>query len=350
MVIIWGKVVFLLRKKIGAWIASLLLVVTLLPSQAFAGERENLVLTAKKYIGIPYKWGGTSPSTGFDCSGYLTYVFKQHNITLPRMTVDQFNGGTSVQKSNLQLGDLVFFTTYRQGASHSGIYIGSGKFVHASSTNGISISSINDPYYWGSRYIGARRYIEEEKVTALTVLPQGRFHDVPAGYWAYTPITNLSKQGVMNGYEFSQFKPAQAVTRAEAAAMVANALKIDAPSSYSHFRDVSTSFWAVGSINAVKEAGIIGGYPDGTFKPNKEMTREEIAALLSKTFELANKGTANSFADVKEGYWAYESIQRLSENNIASGFSDKTYRPLNETSRAEFSAFLYRAITTLIVK
>jgi hypothetical protein len=342
--------VFLLTKKLGALILSLLLVVTILPGQAIAGEREDLVATAKKYIGVPYKWGGTSPSTGFDCSGFLTYVFKQYDITLPRMTIDQFNSGTAVKKADLELGDLVFFATYRDSASHSGIYIGSGKFIHASSTKGISISSIDDPYYWGSRYLGARRYMESEKMTALVMLPTGQYHDVPIGHWAYTPITSLSKQGVMNGYEFSQFKPSQSVTRAEAAAMVANALNIDASSSYSHFKDVSTSYWAVGSINAVREAGIIGGYLDGTFKPNQEMTREEIAALIAKTFVLANKGTANSFSDVKEGYWAYESIQRLSENNIASGFNDKTYRPLNETSRAEFSAFLYRAITTLDVK
>jgi NlpC/P60 family/S-layer homology domain len=343
--------VFLVVKKLGAWILSLLTVLTLLPGQVNAGERENLVTTAKKYIGIPYAWGGTSPSTGFDCSGFTSYVYKQYDIKLPRTTTDQFNGGTGVKKADLEQGDLVFFTTYKAGPSHSGIYVGSGKFIHASSSKGITISSIDDPYYWGPKYLGARRYLaEEEKVATLAVLPKGQYHDVPSGHWAYSPITNLSKQGVMNGYEYSQFKPTQSVTRAEAAAMVANALNIDAPSNYSNFKDVSTSYWAVGSINAVKEAGIIAGYPDGTFKPNKEMTREEIAALIEKTFVLTNKGTEKSFADVKEGYWAYDSIQRLSENNIASGFTDNTYRPLNETSRAEFSAFLYRAITTLAVK
>jgi NlpC/P60 family/S-layer homology domain len=342
--------VFLVVKKLGTWILSLLTVLTLLPGQANAGEREDLVITAKKYIGIKYTWGGTSPSTGFDCSGFTSYVYKQYDITLPRMTTDQFNGGTAVKKADLEQGDLVFFTTYKAGASHSGIYVGSGNFIHASSSKGITISSINDPYYWGSRYLGARRYLSEEKVATLAVLPQGQYHDVPTGYWAYTPITNLSKKGVMNGYEYSQFKPVKSVTRAEAAKMVANALNLDSSSSYSKFKDVSTSFWGVESINAVKEAGIINGYPDGTFKPNQEMTRDEIAELISKTFVLADKGTENSFPDVKEGYWAYDSIQRLSENNIASGFEDNTFKPQNETSRAEFSTFLYRALTKLAVK
>ncbi|MFD1358998.1 S-layer homology domain-containing protein [Fictibacillus halophilus] len=337
-------------KKLGAWILSLLTVLTLLPGQANAGEREDLVTTAKKYIGIKYTWGGTSPSTGFDCSGFTSYVYKQYDITLPRMTTDQFNGGTAVKKADLEQGDLVFFTTYKAGASHSGIYVGNGNFIHASSSKGVTISSINDPYYWGSRYLGARRYLSEEKVATLAVLPQGQYHDVPTGYWAYTPITNLSKKGVMNGYEYSQFKPVKSVTRAEAAKMVANALNLDSSSSYSKFKDVSTSFWGVESINAVKEAGIINGYPDGTFKPNQEMTRDEIAELISKTFVLADKGTENSFPDVKEGYWAYDSIQRLSENNIASGFEDNTFKPLNETSRAEFSTFLYRALTKLAIK
>ncbi|MCM3718519.1 S-layer homology domain-containing protein [Fictibacillus phosphorivorans] len=338
-------------KKLGAWILSLLTVLALLPGQADAGEREDIVTTAKKYIGIKYTYGGTSPSTGFDCSGFTSYVYKQHAKSLPRTVADQYKGGTNVKKAELEQGDLVFFATTSSSASHAGIYVGSGNFIHASSSKGIMISSINDPYYWGSRYLGARRYLaEEEKVANLAVLPKGQYHDVPTTHWAYSPITSLSKKGVMNGYAYSLFKPAQSVTRAEAAAMVANALNIDAPSNYSSFKDVSTSYWAVGSINAVKEAGIIAGYPDGTFKPNKVMTREEIAALIDKTFVLTNKGTEKSFTDVKEGYWAYNSIQRLSENKIAAGFSDNTYRPLNETSRAEFSTFLYRAITTLAVK
>ncbi|RZT21533.1 C40 family peptidase [Fictibacillus sp. BK138] len=336
-------------KKLGAWILSLLMVLTLLPGQAKADDRENLVATAKKYIGIKYKWGGTSPSTGFDCSGYLTYVFKQYDITLPRTTTDQFNGGTAVKKADLKLGDLVFFTTYRAGASHSGIYVGNGNFIHASSSKGVMISSLNDPYYWGDKYIGARRYMKET-VASLAVLPKGQYHDVPSNYWAFNPITNLSKKGVMNGYENSQFKPTKPVTRAEAAAIIANALNIDASSQYSHFNDVSTKHWAVGSINAVKEAGIISGYPDGDFKPNQEMTREEIAALISKTFVLTKKTTDNSFVDVSTDDWAYNSIQLLNANNIVSGFPDNTYKPLKDTSRAEFSAFFYRAFTTLPVK
>lgn len=117
-----------------------------------------IIATAKKYIGVPYVWGGSAPS-GFDCSGLVQYVFKQHGITLNRTTKTQYQQGTFVTKSNLQPGDLVFFqNTYTAGISHVGIYIGSGEFIHASSSQGVTISSLSNSY-WSSHYYGARRVL-----------------------------------------------------------------------------------------------------------------------------------------------------------------------------------------------
>lgn len=117
-----------------------------------------IIATAKKYIGVPYVWGGSAPS-GFDCSGLVQYVFKQHGITLNRTTKTQYQHGTFVAKSNLQPGDLVFFqNTYTAGISHVGIYIGSGEFIHASSSQGVTISSLSNSY-WSSHYYGARRVL-----------------------------------------------------------------------------------------------------------------------------------------------------------------------------------------------
>lgn len=76
-----------------------------------------IISTAKKYIGVPYVWGGTTPS-GFDCSGFIQYVFAKHGINLPRTSAEQYNVGSSVSKANLKAGDLVFFTTYKAGPSH----------------------------------------------------------------------------------------------------------------------------------------------------------------------------------------------------------------------------------------
>lgn len=119
---------------------------------------DKIIATAKKYIGVPYVWGGTSPS-GFDCSGLVQYVFKQHGISLNRTTVTQYKQGTYVSKASLKPGDLVFFqNTYGSGISHVGIFIGNGQFIHASSSKGVMISSLSNTY-WASHYYGARRVL-----------------------------------------------------------------------------------------------------------------------------------------------------------------------------------------------
>ncbi len=111
---------------------------------------------ALKQLGVGYSWGGTSPY-GFDCSGFVYYIYAKNGISLPRMADEQFEVGMHIRKSDLELGDMVFFTTYEPGASHVGIYIGDNQFVHASSAAGkVVISSLSQPYY-AERYLGARR-------------------------------------------------------------------------------------------------------------------------------------------------------------------------------------------------
>ncbi|MDI3328086.1 MAG: NlpC/P60 family protein [Alicyclobacillaceae bacterium] len=113
----------------------------------------EIVSTARKYVGTPYVWGGTTPS-GFDCSGFVQYVFAQHGINLPRTSSEMYEMGTPV--SDPQAGDLVFFSTYEPGVSHVGIYLGNGQFISSTSSSGVQIVSMDNPY-WASRYIGARR-------------------------------------------------------------------------------------------------------------------------------------------------------------------------------------------------
>ena len=115
----------------------------------------RVVQTSMQYIGVPYVFGGTSPS-GFDCSGYVRYVFASAGIYLPRMADEQYEVGTPISTEELVPGDLVFFSTYEYGPSHVGIYLGEGSFINASSSRGVSIDSLYSSY-WGSCYIGARR-------------------------------------------------------------------------------------------------------------------------------------------------------------------------------------------------
>jgi cell wall-associated NlpC family hydrolase len=111
----------------------------------------GVVGIAMRYLGVPYRWGGASPS-GFDCSGFAMYVFAQIGVSLPHSSYAQYNMGIPVSLSQLQPGDLVFFS----GASHMGIYIGSGQFIHAPHTGDVvKISSLSG--YYASAFIGGRR-------------------------------------------------------------------------------------------------------------------------------------------------------------------------------------------------
>ena len=119
-----------------------------------------IIATAKTYMGVPYVFGGESPSSGLDCSSFTQLVMKENGIALPRTAAEQYSTGTAVDKANLKIGDLVFFTTYKPGASHVGFYMGNQQFIHASSAaKEVTISSLDESYYT-EHYIGARRYIK----------------------------------------------------------------------------------------------------------------------------------------------------------------------------------------------
>jgi len=118
---------------------------------------DEILAEAEKYLGTPYVYGGASPS-GFDCSGFVYYVLKQVGYSSYRTPADQYKQGTSVDKSDLQPGDIVFFAgTYASGISHVGIYAGGGQFIHSpNSRSTVSYSDLTSGY-WSEHYYGARR-------------------------------------------------------------------------------------------------------------------------------------------------------------------------------------------------
>jgi cell wall-associated NlpC family hydrolase len=118
-----------------------------------AARYGQVVGIALQYLGVPYVWGGSSPATGFDCSGFVAYIYAQIGVYLPHHAASQYGYGTPVSRDQLAPGDLVFF----DGLGHVGIYIGSGQFVHAPHTGDVvKISSLYESWY-ASAYVGARR-------------------------------------------------------------------------------------------------------------------------------------------------------------------------------------------------
>lgn len=129
-------------------------------SAPVSGEGESVVEFAKQYLGYKYVAGGASPSTGFDCSGFTSYVYKNFGVSLNRTSKDQVKNGVAVSRSELEPGDLVLFKGKTGSAiGHVGIYIGGGKFIHASTpSTGVIISGLSESYY-NTRYVSARRVI-----------------------------------------------------------------------------------------------------------------------------------------------------------------------------------------------
>jgi cell wall-associated NlpC family hydrolase len=121
------------------------------PTDSSRGARSAAMAT--RYLGIPYRWGGASPGTGFDCSGFVMYLYAKVGVSLPHNAAAQYRYGRAVSRATLAPGDVVFF----DGLGHNGIYLGGGGFIHSPhSGDVVKISSIHDSWY-ASRWVGARR-------------------------------------------------------------------------------------------------------------------------------------------------------------------------------------------------
>ena len=129
-------------------------------SRPASPKAAKIIRTARVLLGYPYKWGGYLPDTGFDCSGFIWFVYHQHGINLPRTSWSQFAAGSPVNREDIRPGDLVFYKIDKKGKSlHGGIVTDRGTFVHApSSGKKVMESSLNSPF-WYEHYLGARRVL-----------------------------------------------------------------------------------------------------------------------------------------------------------------------------------------------
>ncbi|MFD1861915.1 NlpC/P60 family protein [Planococcus chinensis] len=322
-------------------------------AEASGATPEQIADYAQKFKGVPYKFGGTTP-TGFDCSGYILYVFNHFGISLPRTSAEQFGVGTPVSRSDLRKGDLVFYAnTYKPGISHTGIYLGNGNVISAES-KGIAISNINTNPYWGPKYAGARRLSSVKTATAvvapkpLAPVTDGNFVDVPTSHPAYTAIKTLNIEGVISGYERQDFRPTTDVTRGQAAAMVNRVLKLT-PKNPVAFRDVAPGHNFAKDIAAMNEAGILTGFNNGSFGMYASLTKTQLAIILERAFKLSQSQeiqvqTASvRYLDVTTQTFAYKSILALKAVDETTVFQTSKFYGESKADRAQFAAALYSA-------
>ncbi|WP_028563350.1 C40 family peptidase [Paenibacillus pinihumi] len=125
---------------------------------AATSEATEIISAGKDLLGTPYRYGSSGTTSSFDCSSFVQYVFNQSDISLPRTSSDQAGIGEKVSKSSLSRGDLMFFNTNGKSISHVAIYIGDNKMIHASTSQGVTITDINNSY-WKNKYVTARRVL-----------------------------------------------------------------------------------------------------------------------------------------------------------------------------------------------
>ncbi|WP_186278872.1 S-layer homology domain-containing protein [Lysinibacillus sp. BW-2-10] len=169
------------------------------------------------------------------------------------------------------------------------------------------------------------------------------FKDVRDTYWASDIINEFVEAGIISGYEDETFRPGNTVTREQAAIIISRALKLDTtnvkPVNYSDIKESDNAYKA---IAAVTNAGIMIGV-DGKFEPKQPITRVQLATILTKSFDLKGNGTS-LFKDVPKNHSAYNTIDALYANKIALGYTNGAFKPEKPTTRAEFIAFLDRAL------
>jgi hypothetical protein len=181
------------------------------------------------------------------------------------------------------------------------------------------------------------------------------FSDVDSEQWYSSAVGELSSAGIVTGYSDGSFQPGNSVTRAEIVVMLSRVLSyLDSDTSMGSsvsFTDVSEGQWYSDEVIELSASGIVNGYSDATFRPGNEVTRAEVVVMLSRLLlALDDTGTASSsrtFSDVSTGQWYSDAVFELADREIVNGYSDSTFRPGNNVTRAEIAVMLSRLLSYL---
>lgn len=171
------------------------------------------------------------------------------------------------------------------------------------------------------------------------------FSDIDCGYWGYVYIKYLYDHGVIIGYPDGTFKPENQITRGEAVTFVVKAMNLTHNVFLNDFPDVQSTHWAYPFVMAAKQNGIISGYPDGTFKPDNQVTRAEISVMVTKAKGWTYSGLLTDFPDVPVSQWEYPYVMSVREHGVVNGYPDGTFKPDNQATRAESSVMVKQMMT-----
>lgn len=280
---------------------------------AEAATQAQLTNTAYKYIGVPYVYGGTT-AKGLDCSGFTQLVFKQLGIPINRTSAAQYSQGKAVSKSNLQVGDLVFYNTSGRGVSHVGIYVGNNKFIHSATSSGVTVTSMSTSY-WAKRYVGAKRIATFDAEEVKNVASE--IKDSAIDFTVYT-------------------------SRSEVAMQLAKVLNLDVTNTKSPFIDVKADAKYAGATTALYNLGVFTGDKNGKFNPSSPLTRSQMAKVLVEAFDLTMTNKVVNFTDVKPGSWDYDYIKILASNGITVGKGNGTYGGSDYVKISQLNTFIER--------
>lgn len=186
--------------------------------------------------------------------------------------------------------------------------------------------------------------MESDKVI-LNVKAHDLFSDFTSSVWYSKYVYDLNARHALSGYPDGNFYPLKSITRGEAVSMIGRALKLDGTPRNTTFPDVKSSYFASGYVATMSEQKLATGFPDGTFKPTQTISRGEVIALLDRAYQLKNNTKLpKTFPDITTKFYAYHAVQRFSAVSIANGYENGTFKPNNPVTRSEMAVFLARTI------